>query len=164
MPLQENPACWECKAALNFPFYWLKWEQGTHFGCRACVEKKSAQEGHQFGYEKNSVLLLGKWDKIALKGLGANIQPVDVTQHQGGHMFGCNGCGSGSGLGQARYICLGCRADPNPKGDYVDLCEPCLESLAQGKPEVKETLKGEHHCDNHPFLRVLYCVKGYYEF
>lgn len=126
MPLQENPACWECKAALNFPFYWLKWEQGTHFGCRACVEKKSAQEGHQFGYEKNSVLLLGKWDKIALKGLGANILPVDVTQHQGGHMFGCNGCGSGSGLGQARYICLGCRADPNPKGDYVDLCEPCL--------------------------------------
>lgn len=29
---------------------------------------------------------------------------------------------------------------------------------------MKEQLKYEHHLDNHPLLRVLYNVKGYYEF
>jgi hypothetical protein len=74
-----------------------------------CVEKKSEQPNHHFFYEKNAVLLLGKWDRISLKNLGHNHQPTDYTTAQG-HGFGCNGCGGNSNLGQARYICLGCRA------------------------------------------------------
>lgn len=130
VPHPENPTCWECHAALVFPYYWLRWEEGTHFGCVACVEKPSEQEGHHFKYEKNSVLLTGPWNKIPVKGLGDNIQPEDVTKQDGGHQFGCNGCGGGSGLGQARYICLGCRADPNFNGDYVDLCQDCKNKIS----------------------------------
>lgn len=162
VPYQENPTCWECHGALVFPYYWLYWEQGTHFACVACVEKSSAQEGHHFNYEKNSVLLTGKWARIPLKGLGQNLQPEDVKTLEDGHQFGCNGCGGGSGLGHARYICLGCRAEPNFRGDYVDLCQPCREKIAS--EEMKEQLKNEHHNEAHPLLRVLYCVKGYYDF
>lgn len=122
VPHKENPQCWECSSPLTYPFYWLKWEEGEHFGCRKCVEKSSTVEGHHFGYEKNSVLLTGKWDRISVKLLGSNIQPEDISQNQSNHAFSCNGCGHGAKFGQARYICLGCRVDPNPRGDRVDLC------------------------------------------
>lgn len=162
VPYPEHPTCWECHAALQFPYYWLHWEEnGAKFGCVGCVEKKSEQPNHHFNYEKNSVLLVGKWDKIPVKGLGHNLQPESINAAQG-HGFGCNGCGGCSGLGQARYICLGCRAEPNFKGDYVDLCETCRASIQT--PEVKEQLKNEQHHENHPLLRILYGVKGYYEY
>jgi hypothetical protein len=132
VPYQEHPTCWECHSALVFPYYWLKWEEGNHFACRNCVEKPSTVPGHHWNYEKNSVLLTGKWERIPVKGFGNNLQPEKVEGVEGGHGFGCNGCGSGSPLGKARYICLGCRAEPNFRGDYVDLCEPCLEKVVTG--------------------------------
>jgi hypothetical protein len=99
VPYQEHPVCWECKKDLALPYYWLKWEEGTHFACKACVEKPSTVPGHHFAYEKNSVFLNGKWEKIAVKGLGANLQPPKIEEQNSGHQFGCNGCGNGSGLG-----------------------------------------------------------------
>ncbi len=78
MPLSENPTCWECKAALTFPYYWLKWEHEPHFGCRKCVEKPSAEAGHHFNYEKNSVLLLGPTKEVDTKKLGSNCQPDKI--------------------------------------------------------------------------------------
>lgn len=46
---------------------------------------------------------------------------------EGSHSFGCNGCGGCPvNIGEARYICLGCRNDPNYRGDYIDICEKCF--------------------------------------
>ena len=42
VPQEEKPQCWKCNESLTFPYYWLKWEEGTKFGCRKCVEAKSS--------------------------------------------------------------------------------------------------------------------------
>jgi hypothetical protein len=42
VPQVENPNCWECNTPLSYPYYWLKWEEGTKFGCRKCIEAPSA--------------------------------------------------------------------------------------------------------------------------
>lgn len=58
--------------------------------------------------------------------MGKNIQPADIKSVTEGHGYGCNACGGCSGeVGDARYICLGCRAAPNYNRDYCDLCVPC---------------------------------------
>jgi hypothetical protein len=137
VPYQENPKCWKCESALNFPYYWLRWEEGNRFGCRTCVEAKSTQEGHHFAYEQNSILLMDKWDKIAVKNTGKNSQPADITKVTDSHGYCCNNCGGCSDkVGDARYICLGCRADPNFSGDYDDICIPCMEKVFQGDAEI----------------------------
>lgn len=84
--------CWDCKAELKFPYYWLKWEEGSKFGCRQCVEKQSTVAGHHFNYEKNSVLLPNKWKKIATKDFGLNLQPQDIAEFKEDHQFSCNSC------------------------------------------------------------------------
>jgi len=56
-------------------------------------------------------------------------------------MFGCNGCGSGHHpVGHTRYVCLGCRSEPNYKGDYVDLCENCVNKYIEKDAQVIEAL------------------------
>ena len=37
VPYADSPCCWQCKTALKFPYYWLKWEQELTYGCMACV-------------------------------------------------------------------------------------------------------------------------------
>lgn len=77
IPSIEEAKCWECDKALKqYPFYWLKWEEGTQFGCRLCVEAVSTLEGHHYKYEKNSVLLNGNWKILDPQKLGKNIQPI----------------------------------------------------------------------------------------
>jgi hypothetical protein len=77
VPDTNNASCVDCKAALAFPFYWCRWDESPNsFRCRTCVEKPSEEEGLHYGYSQNSVLLGGQWKKIALKGLGSNIQPA----------------------------------------------------------------------------------------
>jgi hypothetical protein len=80
IPYPPSPKCWQCHTALEFPYYWLRWEEGTKFGCRKCVEAPSTQEGHHYAYEKNSVLLMEKWECVSLKQLGSNLQPEDVAK------------------------------------------------------------------------------------
>ena len=72
--------------------------------------------------------MAGPWSKIAVKGLGKNLQPEDISK-TGDHGFSCNSCRNTSVHGEARYISLGCRSDPNFRGDYVDLCQKCFKNL-----------------------------------
>jgi hypothetical protein len=46
----------------------------------------------------------------------------------------------------------------------VDLCQTCFELNIQGTEDIKEQLKSDFHHQNHPILRVLYNVSGYYSF
>lgn len=92
IPNTEGAKCWECTVPLEYPFYWLKWEEGAKFGCRKCIEAASDIEGHHYKYEKNAVLLTGKWEKLAEKNVGKNHQPP-VAANTEPHSFGCNSCG-----------------------------------------------------------------------
>ena len=133
VPFEESPKCWKCESALEFPYFWLRWEEGNKFGCRKCVQAPSSQEGHHYDYEKNSILLLGKIDKIPVKKMGTNIQPEDISKIEDPNQFGCNCCGNcPSKIGEARYLCLGCRPDPNFSGDHVDVCEKCMDLTIKG--------------------------------
>ena len=38
VPQLPEYSCWSCKTVLSFPFYWLKWEESTQFGCKNCIE------------------------------------------------------------------------------------------------------------------------------
>ncbi len=86
----------------------------------------STVEGEHYKYKKNAVLLRDHWKKISLTSLGNNIQP-EKDQELNPHGFGCNGCqGCPEIVGEARYICLACRSDPNYQGDYIDCCSKCM--------------------------------------
>ncbi len=76
VPSTKGARCWQCNQHLEYPFYWLKWEEGTKFGCRRCVEETTTLENHHFKYEKNSILLMGEWRKLAVKSVGTNVQPI----------------------------------------------------------------------------------------
>ncbi len=111
------------------------------------------------------MLLTGLWAKIAVKDLGNNIQPESMDKIQFGHQFGCNGCGGcPENIGDARYVCLGCRSDPNYRRDYVDICPECLANYLKGDEETKTKLNQDGHKESHPLLRILYNVEGYYKF
>ncbi len=133
VPSTEGANCWQCNQHLEYPLYWLKWEEGTKFGCRKCVENTTTLEGHHFKYEKNSILLMGEWKKLAVKNVGSNIQPIHPKYIKYHHGYGCDGCHSGEKqIGKARYICQGCRMDPNPyHNGYRDFCEDCLEKTVK---------------------------------
>lgn len=164
MPVEEKPVCWTCETPLTYPYYWLKWEEGTKFGCRKCVEAKSTKEGRHYAYENNSILLLDKSVSIGKKKVGSNLQPNDIGKVDSGNQFMCNICSyCPTNVGEARYICLGCNNDPNLKGDHDDICEKCLETTVQNDPKIIESLTPSHD-KSHPLLRVLYNVKGYYEY
>ncbi len=62
----------------------------------------------------NSVLLTAKHKRIAVSGLGNNIQPKDNEEVTLPHQFSCDCCDvTPDKIGEVRYICLGCRSDPN---------------------------------------------------
>jgi hypothetical protein len=165
-PKPDNTECSDCKSKVEYPFYWCKWDPTPNsVRCRQCVEKKPTEEGKHYSYLHNSVLLTGPWERIPVKGFGTDIQPESVEKVEGPHSFCCNSCGMGSlGVGEARYICLGCRHDPNYRGDFVDLCQKCTSALLSGDEAVINVLKKDNHNLNHPLLRVLYNTKGYYSF
>ena len=94
IPSTEGAKCWACDSALEFPFYWLSWEDGDKFGCRKCVEAKGTEEGHHYKYEKNSLLMLGPWKAVPVKGMGKNLQPEDV-KNGSKHGYVCNICKDG---------------------------------------------------------------------
>ncbi len=133
IPNTDEAKCWQCNNQLEYPFYWLKWEEGTKFGCRKCVEEITTLEGHYFKYERNSILLMGKWKKLAVKNFGANTQPIHPKHINNYRFFSCDGCNKvASHIKKARYICLGCRMDPNPYTDgYIDFCEKCFTKAAR---------------------------------
>lgn len=56
------------------------------------MEAPSVVEGRHYKYEKNSILLAGKWSKLAEKNIGGNIQPASPKDVEGPHSFMCNGC------------------------------------------------------------------------
>ena len=76
---------------------------------------------------------MGEWQKISAKKLGQNIQPEDIATMEDGNQFICNCCRKcPQSVGDARYICLGCRPDPNFFRDHDDVCSKCLELLIKG--------------------------------
>lgn len=63
---------------------------------------------------------------ISKKKIGNNVQPASGLEQLDPHSFGCNGgCGAGGyfKVGEGRFICLGCRSEPNHRGDHIDLCQ-----------------------------------------
>ena len=64
-------------------------------------------------------------------------------------------------MGDPRYVCLGCGADPDPKGIYVIFCTLCMEKLMKGDAQMLEALKPDNHAPSHPFLRILYSTGDY---
>lgn len=109
-------------------------------------------------------MLLGPWKAVPIKGLGNNLQPEPISSAKA-HSYSCNICKESkySEVGPARYICMGCRADPNFKGDFSDICEKCLEKLIIKDEEALKMMRPDGHAENHPFLRILYSTKGYYD-
>ena len=171
VPFSEQPVCWKCESQLKSPYYWLKWEEGTKYGCLNCVQSQEEpnKEGKHYDYPNNSVLIRGKWSKVPKAGFGSNIQPEKGSDVTNPHYFGCNNCGECPGtIGEARYISLGCRAEPNYAGDFVDMCQKCMNQLLEGDEGVEASMKGDYYVREHPWLRVLYNVKGdiedYYQF
>lgn len=90
VPRCENRDCWKCGQRLEFPLYWLRWEEGDVLGCIKCVEEKSTKEGHHFAYEKNSILLLEQWDAIRMHRMGNNLSPKNIPAHTQKHTYYCN--------------------------------------------------------------------------
>ena len=97
--------------------------------------------------------------------MGSNIQPQDISKVSSPNEFGCNCCGRcPSEIGQARYLCLGCRADPNFYGDHVDVCDKCMQLVIKGDEAALKGLQSDNYKSEYPFLRILYNVKGYYDY
>lgn len=119
---QVPDACSECKGELKYPLYWCQWSGAPgDFRCRKCVEKKESPKVYH--YKQNSILLVDAVKSVAKSNIGENIQPAKVEDVTVPNQFGCNGCGScPQTIGEARYVCAGCRSEPNYRGDYVDLC------------------------------------------
>lgn len=78
----------------------------------------------------------------------------------------CNGCGAGAN-GEARYICMGCRREPNPR-DFVDFCYECVKKIRgadeAAKQQIVDRNASEGHENGHALLRVQYGPEGYYKF
>lgn len=87
------------------------------------------------------MLLQGPTKEVDTKKLGSNFQPEKLEEVTDGHHFCCNCCGQSSGLGKARFICIGCRPEPNFKGDFVDICEGCLGGVVGGSEEIMKQLE-----------------------
>lgn len=87
--------------------------------------------------------------------LGENLQPEDISQ--GKHRFYCSNCDMSSRVGQARYICLGCRVFTRFTKERLDICQDCFEKDVSKEVNEKAGLK--HH-EGHPLLRVLYHTKN----
>lgn len=64
--------------------------------------------------------------KVDVRRLGLNIQPTFEYECMS-NSFCCDGCGGGSN-NEARYICMGCRREPNRR-DYVDFCFECAQTI-----------------------------------
>ena len=108
---------------------------------------------------------MDKIEKLPIKKMGENIQPSDISKVEEANQFGCNCCGKcPQNIGEARYLCLGCRADPNFYGDHVDVCDKCMELVIQKDEKALEGLKEDKYQPQYPFLRILYHVKGYYKY
>ncbi len=76
---------------------------------------------------------MGEWKKLAVKNLGRNNQPIHPKYLQNRKSYSCDGCGFGEKqIEKARYICQGCRMDPNNYWDgYCDFCEDCFEKAVK---------------------------------
>lgn len=114
--------------------------------------------------KENGALVLG--DRVVdVKRFGKNIQPK-TEEECAENGFMCNGCRGSSG-GNARWVCMGCRREPNPR-DFVDFCGECVKKMREGTPEeikhINDANTSEGHNEKHALLRVLYGPKGYYEF
>ncbi len=78
-------------------------------------------------------MITGPWKRIPIKGFGKNIQPKSIQDVKKPHEFECNSCQCRpSEIGVAKYICLACQADPNPRGDYTDFCANCVDEYLKG--------------------------------
>ena len=97
--------------------------------------------------------------------MGNNVQPSNVNEVKEGHKYSCNCCRKGGVKEEPiRYLCLGCRAAPNFRGDYCDVCGECFEKLIAGDKDTMQPMEKEGHLESHPILRIRYNAKGYYDF
>lgn len=127
MPLGDK--CASCQKQLVLPYYW--YFTSKQHRCADCAELKSTEETRKlmrYSLLENAVLII-KDMNIDVKRLGSNIQP-QTDEDCKDHSFECNGCSKDS-AGEARYICMGCRREPNRR-DFVDFCFQCAKNLRSG--------------------------------
>lgn len=87
---------------------------------------ESPEKMKRYAVNENGILMAAAGRIVDVKRCGRNIQPTNEEECST-HHFGCNGCGGGAN-GEARYICMGCRREPN-NGDMVDFCYQCVKNL-----------------------------------
>lgn len=162
VPLGES--CQACTKPLALPYYW--YFQSKHHRCVDCAELQDKEEPDKlkrYPLLENAVLVIHDRN-IDVKRLGLNLQPTTEDQCKE-HSFECNGCSKDS-AGEARYICMGCRREPNRR-DFVDFCFQCAKRLRSGSAnaigEVMKNCSQDGHQPSHPLLRVLF-ANGYSRF
>lgn len=103
---------------------------------------------------------------VDVQRLGFNIQPQTENECIE-NVFICDSCRGGSDK-NARYICMGCRREPNNQ-DYIDFCFTCAKILRGNDEAAKQNIlqrcAQHNHSAGHPLLRVLYRpLDDYYRF
>jgi hypothetical protein len=107
--------------------------------CLECTEAEDSnnrEKMKRFHFNENAVLIFAPNTNVDLKRLGINRQvkkESDWINTSGA--FRCDSCREG-GNGYIRYICMGCKREPNPS-DYVDFCTKCAKKLT-GNNEQKQ--------------------------
>lgn len=163
--LPEGKNCADCGVALVLPYYYFHVSK-VH-KCVTCAEKqdKTVEDKlKRYPVNEHSVLIISD-RTVDVKRLGKNIQPKTSEQCAEGS-FMCNGCGNGAN-DEARYICMGCRREPNPR-DLVDFCFECMKKCRgtdeEAIKQIVERNASEKHEKGHALLRVQWGPEGYYSF
>jgi hypothetical protein len=135
--IPEGKECAECNETLSFPYYYFPWSKVHR--CLECTEAEDSnnrEKMKRFHFNENAVLIFAPNINVDLKRLGINRQAKaesDWMNTRG--VFRCDSCRE-SGNGKIRYICMGCKREPNPS-QYVDFCYKCAKKLT-GNNEQKQ--------------------------
>lgn len=133
--IPSGKTCETCKGQLKLPYYYYR--SSETFRCPACAQKvdeTSTDLLNKYVVKDNGVLIFKDESEVDTLRFGKNIQPTTNEEARVPNFF-CNGCRSGNSDGP-RYICMGCRREPNPS-DYVDFCVKCARAL-QGQDEANK--------------------------
>lgn len=146
MDIPVGVVCCTCGKHLELPYYWY-FTSKLH-RCVDCAELQNKPETsrlNKYPVLENAVLVIQERN-IDVKRLGTNIQP-HIEAECKDHSFECNGCSKDS-AGEARYICMGCRREPNRR-DFVDFCFECAKNLRSGDQQKVDQVMQKCQQDGH---------------
>ena len=131
------------------------------------INKETNSLLERFSVNETGLLVFKEKTSIDKKRFGSNIQPKTSDEARNSD-FLCNGCRQGNDEISPRYICTGCRREPNHEGDYVDFCHKCANALAGSDEEKRKSVLnesvGDGHEEWHALLRVNFGPEGYYNY